>query len=208
MNRSTPDLHSNDRIEDSYSRLEWPQKRILIREDAKLARVCSQTNTSLNMLFRRLEPRIALRLSRTRELSDCTQLLGKITYLHIDMVEQSIIGVVVHGVGDTSRAQVGRTLVWGQGEGAETALAGSRLCLILGTTPNRSCARVAFPRSVSEACTRPFSPRARSRSLRLGPIIQVNTPISWSTGRMHVARPDGRQLGTSSVCNPCFVGHV
>ena len=62
VDRSAPRLDRDNGVEDSDSSLEWLQVLVLVREYAEIIVVDSQANACVDVLLRRLEPRVALGL--------------------------------------------------------------------------------------------------------------------------------------------------
>lgn len=62
INGGTADFNCDDGVQGANCSLEWLQVGILVRKDTKHASVDTKTDTSVDILFRRFEPRISLSL--------------------------------------------------------------------------------------------------------------------------------------------------
>jgi hypothetical protein len=91
-------LDSDNGVQDTDCRLERLQEAVLVREHAVLACLDTKADACVDVLGGRLEPCVALRLQNTKR--DETQNESKdrrvAAYLSEDMVQQSIIRVVIH----------------------------------------------------------------------------------------------------------------
>ena len=63
MDRRAAHLDGDDRVEDPDGSLEGLEVAVLVREHAEAALVDAETDSGVDVLLRRLEPRIALGLS-------------------------------------------------------------------------------------------------------------------------------------------------
>lgn len=66
MNSGAADLYGNDGVESPNGRLERLEILVLVGKDSETPVVDAQTDTGMHVLFRRLKPRVPLRLRRNR----------------------------------------------------------------------------------------------------------------------------------------------
>ena len=64
MDRGTPHLHGDDGVEGADSGLERLEEAVLVGKHTILPILDTKTDTSVDILHRRLEPSVALRLKR------------------------------------------------------------------------------------------------------------------------------------------------
>jgi hypothetical protein len=89
-------LDSDDGVEGADSGLKRFKEAVLVREDAILPILDTKADTSVDILYRRLQPSVALRLKMRDERR--RKLRSHRSDLFENMVQQSIIRVVIHGL--------------------------------------------------------------------------------------------------------------
>ena len=103
MDSGAPNLDGDDRVQSAYGGLKGFEVRVLVGEDAEHPSIDAEADTCVDVLLRRLEPSVTLGLRQVsvwrwrRNTGECSHLLE-------DVMEQSIVGVVVH-VDDGTRAE-------------------------------------------------------------------------------------------------------
>lgn len=97
MDSSTTNLDGDDRVQHPHGRFEWFQVRILVGENSELSRAYAHTYAGVHVFVRRLEPGITLGLDTDLMLAyEGMTWIGEDTYPLEDVVQESVVGVVVH----------------------------------------------------------------------------------------------------------------
>ena len=89
MDSGASELDGHHGVQEADRRLEGLEVRILVREDAEHPSIDAEADAGVYVLFRRLEPRIALRLEQRRQSAyraQARRTQGTATYLLEDVV--------------------------------------------------------------------------------------------------------------------------
>ena len=96
MNRSAAHFDGDDGVQCTDGSLEWLQVPVLIRKHTKLPRTNAEANARMNVLCRRLQPRVTLCLQKVLERDDSRKAVSG--DLSKNVVKASVVCVVIHGV--------------------------------------------------------------------------------------------------------------
>ena len=96
MDGGAANLDSHNRVESTNGSLKWLQKTVLVGKNTELSIVYTQTHTGVDVLLGGFEPSISLGLLQ-KIMSVPLFVHGQCsTYLLEDVVQQSIVCIVVH----------------------------------------------------------------------------------------------------------------